>query len=97
MHAMTGSGLREISTLWRRAFREGDGIRWALVRRARELVGIERLEQQVSAQAQELSRLAARPEVIHPVPDPQPPFNAGSPSRAPTEVVELLQKFFADR
>lgn len=29
--------------------------------------------------------------------DPQPPFNAGSPSKAPTEVVELLQKFFADR
>ncbi len=69
MHAMTGSGLREISTLWRRAFREGDGVRWALVRRVRELVGIERLEQQVIAQAEELSRLAARPEVIHPVPD----------------------------
>jgi transcriptional regulator GlxA family with amidase domain len=27
--------------------------------------------------------------------DPQPPFNAGSPSKAPAEVVELVQAFFA--
>ena len=70
MQIVTGSGLREISTLWRRAFRDGDGIRWALVRRARELVGIERLEQQVSAQAEALSRLGERADMIHPAPDP---------------------------
>jgi transcriptional regulator GlxA family with amidase domain len=27
--------------------------------------------------------------------DPQPPFNAGSPAKAPTDVVELVQAFFA--
>jgi transcriptional regulator GlxA family with amidase domain len=27
--------------------------------------------------------------------DPQPPFNAGSPSKAPADVVELVQAFFA--
>jgi transcriptional regulator GlxA family with amidase domain len=27
--------------------------------------------------------------------DPQPPFNAGSPSKAPSDVVELVEAFFA--
>lgn len=29
--------------------------------------------------------------------DPQPPFNAGSPSKAPAEIVELMKTFYANR
>ena len=29
--------------------------------------------------------------------DPQPPFDAGSPSKAPAEIVELMRTFYADR
>lgn len=39
-----GALVREVSTFWQRAIRDGDGVRWATVRRARELLGIELVE-----------------------------------------------------
>lgn len=39
--------MHEVATLWTRTVRERNGLRWALVRRVRELTGVEQLESKI--------------------------------------------------
>lgn len=51
---------REASAFWTRAFRDGDGVRWAAVRRCRELFGIEDLERVVASSTQTAPAIVER-------------------------------------
>ena len=52
--------VHEVATLWTRTVRERTGFRWALVRRARELIGVEQLESRIL----ELSTIGVATEAL---------------------------------